>query len=187
MWDFPMNHRMCAGWIRSGSVLLTYLLLCGCERAPEQTTQAEPRSQDNAVKSAGEQIVNARSAAEQEALKRQRLAALTQELQTARAQQTALMQRQAQMSAQIAAQQEQGTALLASLKAQMQSQAGSSSGDPEAFKKNARMQLEAALEQDNELTAQFESLTAELQSQDSQVTALSAQLDALRAGTEIQK
>jgi chromosome segregation ATPase len=186
MWDFPMNHRMRAGWIQSSSLLLTYLLLCGCERS-EQSTQAEPRSQDNAVTAPGDQIVNARTDAEQEALKRQRVAALSQELQTARAQQTALMQRQAEMSAQIAAQQEQGTALLASLKAQMQSQAGSSSGDPEAFKRNARVQLEAALEQDNELTAQFESLTAELQSMDSRVTELSAQLDALRADTKIQE
>jgi chromosome segregation ATPase len=184
MWDFPMNHRVRAGWIQSSSLLLTYLLLCGCER-PEQSTQAEPRSQDNAVTAPGDQIVSARTDAEQEALKRQRLAALSQELQTARAQQTALMQRQAEMSAQIAAQQEQGTALLASLKAQMQSQTSSSS-DPEAFKKNARMQLEAALEEDDQLTTQFESLTSELQATDTRVTELSAQLDALRAGTKIQ-
>ena len=185
-----MNQSMQGRWSRTSALLLTYLLLCGCgsDQHAKQAVKLET-SQPKAMTSPNGDEVAARIDAEQDALKRQRLTALSQELQAARAQQTTLMQRQAEMSAQIDARQEEGMALLATLKAQMQSQADaerSSAGDPEAFKKNARMQLEAALQQDDQLTTEFQALTSELRSVDSRVNELSAELDSLRAGTQIQ-
>jgi hypothetical protein len=188
MWDFPMNDRMRNAGARISSLLLTYLLLCGCRPPSEDTVRSvnlEPGKSNTVTTKMVDEAGSTRAPAEEAALRRQRMAALSQELQAARAQQTTLMQRQADMSARIAAQQEQGMALLASVKAQMQSQANaekSASSDPDAFKKNARIQLEAALEQDDRLTAEFESLTSELRSVDSRVNELSAQLDALQAG-----
>jgi hypothetical protein len=190
MWDFPMNNRAGRVGMSNSGLLLTYLLLCGCGRSDERAAQTiKPESgQANTVTTQVDDAgVRTRSNAEQEALKQQRMAALSQELQVARAQQTALMQRQSDMSARLAAQQEEGMALLSALKAQMQSQANaekSSSSDPEAFKKNARMQLESALEQDDRLTTEFEALTAELRSVDSRVRELAAQLDSLQVGNE---
>ncbi|HVF16671.1 MAG TPA: hypothetical protein VNA21_07155 [Steroidobacteraceae bacterium] len=186
-----MNKRSGSVYAKGISLLLTYLLLCGCDGRADraaQTPKADSVQTQVPPQSMANEGARARSDAEQDALKRQRMAALSQELQAARAQQTTLMQRQADMSARIAAQQEEGMALLASLKAQMKSQADaerSANADPEAFKKDARMQLEAALEQDDQLTAEFESLTSELRSVDSRVSELSAQLDSLRAGTAI--
>jgi chromosome segregation ATPase len=191
MGDFPMNRSMRACWSSKSTLLLTYLLLCGCGGSDQHARQAVKleTSQAKGMTTPNGDEVGARSDAEQDALKRQRLTALSQELQAARAQQTTLMQRQAEMSAQIEARQEEGMALLATLKAQMQSQADaerSSAGDPEAFKKNARMQLEEALQQDDRLTTEFEALTSELRSVDSRVNELSAELDSLRASTENQ-
>ena len=186
-----MNRSMRDRWSRKSTLLLTYLLLCGCggsDQHARQPVKLESGQAKGMTTPNGDEV-GARSDVEQDALKRQRLTALSQELQAARAQQTTLMQRQAEMSAQIAARQEEGRALLATLKAQMQSQADaekSSTSDPEAFKKNARMQLEAALQQDDRLTAEFEALTSELRSVDSRVNELSAQLDSLRADTAIQ-
>jgi hypothetical protein len=190
MGDFPMNQSKHGGWNRKSTLLLTYLLLCGCgsDQHAKQAVKLES-APSTSVATPSTDEVGARSNAEQDAFKRQRLTALSQELQAARAQQTTLMQRQAEMSAQIEARQEEGMALLATLKAQMQSQADaerSSAGDPEAFKKNARMQLEEALQQDDRLTTEFEALTSELRSVDSRVNELSAELDSLRASTENQ-
>jgi chromosome segregation ATPase len=191
MGDFPMNQSMHSRWSRKSALLLTYLLLCGCDASDQHAKQAVKleSSQAKGTTTPKADEVGTRADAGQDALKRERLTALSQELQAARAQQTTLMQRQAEMSAQIEARQEEGMALLATLKAQMQSQAEaerSSTGDPEAFKKNARMQLEEALQQDDQLTTEFEALTSELRSVDSRVNELSAELDSLRAGTQIQ-
>jgi chromosome segregation ATPase len=169
---------------QSAFFLLTSLLLGGChdtEPNPSSATQKDttqkatqkPTSSGTALPAETESVL---SSAEQSRRTEQRVAELEQELTDSRAQQTHLVQKREEISARIAAQQEDGMQLLNSLKAQHRT----SSGLDPSFEAAARSQLETALAQDRELNHELQAAEKELSDVDTRVATLTADLDAIR-------
>jgi chromosome segregation ATPase len=183
--DIPMGTRLTLVTVRrSAFFLLTSLLLVGCNGVDPGSSSA---TQKNASQGRAEKVASAGSAladragptpspAEQNRQAEQRVAQLEQELTGARAQRTRLLQRQAEINARIAAHQEEGMQLLASLKAQH----GAPSGTGDAFETTARSKLETALAQDTELTDELQSADKELSDVEARLATLTAEINAVR-------
>jgi chromosome segregation ATPase len=194
--------------------VLIVLLLCGCN-APEESTN-EPstsRNRAEASRDVGEEgavvahrETDAASGSDADAdgtlVRQARIRQATTELGAARAQQTELMRKQAEMSARLEAQQEEGLAMLASLKADMaklQALDAHSAGEgsegrdaaarvtalEEQLSTDARARLEPLLVQDQALFAELEAVSAELDSAGSRVEALRAELAALQSADPV--
>ncbi len=181
------------------SSLLISLVLCGCNSA-NRTGNETSANVDRADSGGGDAtssvvahretdaIAKAQSEAADEALNRQaRIARLTADLGAARAQQAELMRKQGEINARLEAHQEEGMAMLASLKSEMakrqalESQSAGEGGDAgeaaaridslddERFSAEARSKLEPALAKDQALFAELEAVNAELESVNSRV------------------
>jgi chromosome segregation ATPase len=191
------------------SSLLISLVLCGCNAA-DRTGDETSANVDRADSGGGDAtnsgvahretdaIPKAKSEAADEALNRQaRIARLTADLGAARAQQAELMRKQGEINARLEAHQEEGMAMLASLKSEMakrqalESRSAGEGGDAgeaaaridsldERFSADARSKLEPALAKDQALFAELEAVNAELESVNSRVETLHAELTTLK-------
>jgi chromosome segregation ATPase len=165
---------------QSAFFLLTSLLAAGChdagpELAPATQKSAAQAPAQNSVASSN-RIEPIPSPAEQHRQTEQRVMELEKELTKARAQQMHLVQKREEISARIAAHQEEGMQLLTSLKAQKRRP----SGNDEAYAAAARSQLETALAQDTELNRELELAQKELSDLDAKIGTLTADLAAVR-------
>ena len=185
-------------------------MLCGCNSA-DRTGNETSANVDRADSGGGDAtssvvahretdaIAKAQAEAADEALNTQaRIAQLTADLGAARVQQAELMRKQGEINARLEAHQEEGMAMLASLKSEMakrQAFEAQSSGeggdareaaaridslDDERFSAEARSKLEPALAKDQAMFAELEAVNAELESVNSRVETLHAELDALQ-------
>jgi chromosome segregation ATPase len=166
---------------QSAFFLLTSLLAAGCHDAGPNLAPATQKSTaqapaQNPVAASSNGIEPILSPAEQHRQAEQRVMELEKELTKARAQQMHLVQKREEISARIAAHQEEGMQLLTSLKAQK----GTSSGNDEAYAAAARSQLETALAQDTELNRELELAENELSDLDAKIGTLTADLAAVR-------
>jgi chromosome segregation ATPase len=189
--------------------LVISLLLCGCNSAEGPAGKASTDAQKNesgggaeatsSVVAHGETDAasEARTTATDEAQVRQaRIAQVLADLGEAQVQEAELMRKQGEVNARIEAHQEEGMAMLASLKSEMakrqalEATAGEG-GDAregaeridsldERFSAEARSKLEPALAKDHALFAELEAVNAELESVNSRVETLHAELTALK-------
>jgi hypothetical protein len=189
------------------SVLIA-LLLCGCnaaegpgEQASTDVHQGESDGADAASSVVAHSETHATPTSKSEAgdeaqVRQARIAQVTADLGAAQAQQADLMRKQGEVSARLEAHHEEGMALLASLKSEMEkqraleAQAAREGTDARAeaaridalderLSEQARSKLEPALARDQALFAELEAVSAELESVTSRIEGLRAELAAL--------
>jgi hypothetical protein len=161
------------------SALIAACLLCGCE---DRDVSSEQTQQQHAASSADESSREsiARSGAVESQEWAASVARLSAEIDAAVAHRTELQQQRAAIDARLIAHEERGMALLDSLKSEMQERA-SQNRDDAAFKTEARVQLEASLEQDDALTSALREVDARIAATNVLIDRLSAERKELQA------
>ena len=171
---FPMQLRRLGCPLFWGLPLCVLALLSGCEgRDPASNpsvaqTHSDPPKLSSAEKDGAHPQLSA-------AQRVKRTDQLTAELAAMEAEKVQLLQRRADVYARLTQHQEQGSAMLAKLRAQMDDVGRH--GVDEALKLEARSKVEAALAQDDELTESLNELDAQIAQIDQRMAELTVQLD----------
>lgn len=164
---------------RAVGALIALVLLCGCDQGSPPPEEA--REQSVASDASAPSRESGASSSVDEREKAARIARLGADIDAELARRTELQQQRAAIDARLVEHEEQGMAMLDSLKSQLQERARDGRDDA-AFKTEAKAKLETVLAEDDALVASLREIDERIAAANEKVERLSAERKSLEEG-----